>query len=77
MAWGSADRTQNRREEEVDEFTLGYFVFGTFMAPRFPFLVFRNLKTKLLGFGTESSIFPQILFHCCYNAKELRLWVPT
>lgn len=47
------------------------------MAPRFPFLVFRNLKTKLLGFGTESSIFPQISFHCCYNKKELRLWVPT
>lgn len=63
--------------EEVDEFTLGYFVSGTFMAPRFPFLVFRNLKTKLLGFGNESSIFPQISFHCCYNKKELRLWVPT
>jgi hypothetical protein len=46
-------------KEEVDEFTFGYFEFGTFMSPRFLFLVFRNLKTKLLGFGIASSIFPQ------------------
>lgn len=60
----------SKLREEVDEFTFGYFEFGTFMSPRFLFLVFRNLKTKWLGFGIESNIFPQILFHCCYN-KEL------
>lgn len=41
------------------------------MSPRFLFLVFRNLKTKLLGFGIESNIFPQIPFHCSYDEKEL------
>lgn len=41
------------------------------MSPRCLFLVFRNLKTKLLGFGIESSILPQILFYCSYNQKEL------
>lgn len=54
---------KNRTKEEVGEFTLGYFEFGTFMSPRFLFLVFRNLKTKWLGFGSESSIFPQTWFH--------------
>lgn len=61
----------SRLREEVDEFTFGYFEFGTFMSPRFLFLDFRNLKTKWLGFGMESSIFSQILFHCSYNKKEL------
>lgn len=60
-----------RLKEEVDEFTFGYFEFGTFMSPGLLFLVFRNLKTKLLGFGIESSILPQVLFHCSYNKKEL------
>lgn len=41
----------------------GYFEFGTFMSPRFLILVLRNLKTKLLGFGIESSIFPQTQAH--------------
>lgn len=40
------------------------------MSPGFLFLVFRNLKTKLLGFGTECNIFPQILFHYSYNEKN-------
>lgn len=57
--------------EEVDEFTFGYFEFGTFMSPRLLFLDFRNLKTKWLGFGMKNSIFPQMLFHCSYNKKEL------
>lgn len=61
----------SRLREEVDEFTFGYFEFGTFMSPRFLFLDFRNLKTKWVGFGMKSSIFPQILFHCSYNKKEL------
>lgn len=66
------EQTENSRlKEEVDEFTFGYFEFGTFMSSRFLFLVFRNLKTKLLGFGIESNIFPQILFHYSYNKKEL------
>lgn len=60
-----------RLREEVGEFTFGYFEFGTFMSPRFLFLVFRNLKTKRLGFGIESSIFPQILFRCGSNKKGL------
>lgn len=58
------EQTRNSKlGEEVDEFTFGYFEFGTFMSPRFLFLVFRDLKTKWLGFGIESTIFPQILFH--------------
>ena len=43
-------------KEEADESTCGYFEFGTLMSPRFLFLVFRNLKTKLLGFGIESNL---------------------
>lgn len=58
-------------KEEVDEFTFGYFEFGTFTSPRFLFLVFRNLKTKLLGFGIESNLYPPILLHCSYNKKGL------
>lgn len=65
-------QTRNSRlKEEVDEFTFGYFEFGTFMSPRFLFLVFRNLKTKLLGFGIDSSILPQILLHCSDQENEL------
>lgn len=61
----------SRLREEVDEFTFGYFEFGTFMSPRFLFLDFRNLKTKWLGFGMESRLFPQIRFQGSYNKKEL------
>lgn len=41
----------------------GYFEFGTFMSPRFLILVLRDLKTKLLGLGIESSIFPPTQAH--------------
>lgn len=62
---------QSRLEEEVDEFTFGYFESGTFTSPRFLFLVFRNLKTKWLGLGIESDIFPHILPGCSYGQENL------
>lgn len=67
----TAQTRNSRLREEGDEFTSGYFEFGTFMSPSFLFLVSRNLKTKWLGFGIESNVFPQRLPLCGYNKKEL------
>lgn len=40
------------------------------MSPRFLILVLRNVKTKLLGFGMESSVFPQTQAHWSCNEQS-------
>lgn len=41
---------RSRLKQEVDEFTSGYFEFGTFMSSKVSYFSFEEFENKIVGF---------------------------